>query len=576
MAVSANIFAKCAPAKGTNIRACGSITLCNAIPTTSDDIDTLWQDDEGNYRVMGAIFDSDFEIKSCEAPVNGLYDFLMANKVDLSHKVQTDALSSGLLRIRPFVFGKRIGPINNEYWAVSAGQSSAGGRWQITVTSTAGVPFDTRSFLAGETAVIEGVTAGGTKTVTTWKVYSSSGTSGAATGTVILESQDAASNLDSDRIVNPVTGLLRRGVNNVSDYEAFCEEAAAYITRQDVPFWTQTSRHASCKSELYDEYRKLLLEGNPKFAKYQDLEEVEKNRQLGADFQRKWVNTFFFQTALPNQTTGNYTALEDIQTSASSVLDVATGQKCIGKRANAVGVYQQLAECNRVADLQGAQLNLPALLQSLYNMWRVRKGQGDTSNQIDIFTDSVTAESLNVAFFNHVDAKVGGKARVNVDMGSAVGMTHPVQVKNGQAAFGFYYRSYKLNWPTGLTINVVTHDYFDDAVAAAATVSAALANAGRLLWVLDFRGIYPGIIASNRVVTKIDPKTLQSIDSTYACTMSVPTEEKTLTSVTFTTIVECPAGNLILENFSSETPEPTNNPDSIVYPPTSAFTTSAA
>lgn len=576
MSISANIFAKCAPAKSLNIKACGSVTLCSATPTTADDLDTLWQDDNGNYRVMGAIFDSDFEIKSCEAPVNGLYDFLMANKVDLSHKVQTDALSSGLLRIRPFVFGKRTSPINNEYWAVSAGQSAAGGRWQITVTSTASVPFDTRSFLEGETAVIEGVTAGGTKTVTTWKVYSSSGTSGASSGTVVLESQDAASNLDSDRIVNPVTGLLRRGVNNVSDYESFCDESAAYITRQDVPFWTQTSRHATCKSELYDEYRKLLLEGNPKFAKYQDLEEVEKNRQLGADFQRKWVNTFFFQTALPNQTVGNYTALEDIQTAASSVLDVATGQKCVGKRANAVGVYQQLAECNRVADLQGAQLNLPALLTSLYNIWRVRKGQGDNSNQIDMFTDSVTAESINTAIFQHVDAKVGGKARVNVDMGSAVGQTQPVQVKNGQAAFGFYYRSYKLNWPTGLTINVVTCDYFDDAIAAARSVSTALANAGRLLWVLDFRGIYPGIIASNRVVTKLDPKTLQSIDSTYACTMNIPTEEKTLTSMTFTTVVECPASNLILENFSDETPEPTTNADGIVYPPTSEFTTSAA
>lgn len=574
MAISANIFAKCAPAKGTNIKACGSVTLCQAIPTTADDLATLFQDGDGNYRVMDALFDSDFEIKTCEAPVNGLYDFLMANRVDMSHKVQTDALNSGLLRIRPFVFGKRTNPVNNEFWAVSAGESAAGGRWQVTVTSTAGVPFDVRSFLVGEAVSIEGVTGGGTATMTNWKVYSSSGSGDY--GTVILTSQDAASNLDPDRIVNPVTGLLRRGVNNVSDYESFCDEATAYITRQDVPFWTQTSRHASCKSELYDEYRKLLLANNPYWKKYQDLDEVEKNRQLGADFQRKWVNTFFFQPPLPNQTVGGYTALEDIETAASSVLDVATGQKCIGKRANAVGVYQQMAECGRVVDLQGAQLNLPALLTSLYKMWRVRKGQGDNSNMIDLFTDSVTADKINTAMFQNMNGKLDDKVRVNMDMGGSVGPTHPVQVKNGQAEFGFYYRSYKLNWPAGLTINVISHDYFDDVITAAATVSAALANAKRLLWVLDFRGIYPGIIASNRVVTKLDPRTLQSIDSTYACTMKVPTEEKTLTSVTWTAVVECPAGNLILENFSSEVPEPSTNPDDIAYPPVTSVTTTTS
>lgn len=574
MAISANIFAKCAPAKGTNLRECGSITLCQAIPTTADDLATLFQDGDGNYRVMDAIFDSDFEVKACEAPVNGLYDFLMANKVDMSHRISTDKLNSGLLRIRPFVLGKRTQPINNEFWEVGSGQSAGGGRWQVTVTSTAGVPFDTRSFIAGTTVVIEGLTDGGTKTVTNWQVYSATGASGSNSGYVVLTSMDAASYLDADRIVNPVTGLLRRGVNNVSDYEAFCDEAAAYITRQDVPFWMQTSRWASCKSELYDEYRKLLIEGNPYFRKYQDLDEVEKNKQLGADFQKNWVNTFFFQPPLPNQTVGGYTALEDIETASSAVLDIATGAKCIGKRANAVGVYQQLAECGRVVDLQGEQLNVPALLNSLYKMWRLRKGQGDLSNQIDMFTDSLTADKLNTAFFQNMNGKLDDKVRVNMDMGGSVQPTQPVMVKNGQAQFGFYYRSYKLNWPIGLTINVICHDFFDDVIAAAQNVSTNMANASRVLWVLDFKGIYPGILASNRVVTKIDPRTLQSIDPTYACTMKVPTEQKTLSSVTWTAVVECPAGNIILENFSSEVPEPSTNPDNIAYPPdTSSSTT---
>lgn len=575
MSISANIFAKCAPAKGTNINECGSITLCNAIPTTSEDLATLFQTEDGSYRVMDALFDSDFEIKTCEAPVNGLYDFLMSNKVDLSHKIQTDALNSGLLRIRPFVFGKRSNPINNEFWEVHEGRSVSGGRWQIVVSSTAGVPFDTRSFIAGETVMIDGVTAGGTKTQTNWEVYSSTGTSGNVHGTVVLTSMDAASNLDPDRIVNPVNGLLRRGVNNVSDYESFCQEATAYITRQDVPFWTQTSRWTSCTSELYDEYRKLLLANNPYWRKYQDLPEVEKNRQLGADFQRKWVNSFFFGTPRVNQTVGAYTSLEDIETPAFGGLDVAPGVKCIGKRANAVGIYQQLAECGRVVDLQGAQLNLPALLTSLYAMWRVRKGQGDNSNMIDLFTDSVTADKINTAMFQNMNGKLDDKVRVNMDMGGSVSPTHPVQVKNGQAQFGFYFRSYKLNWPAGLTINVCTHDFFDDQITAGAAVSDAIGNVERLLWVINFTTSKPGILASNRVVTNTDPRTLQSIDATAGCTMKIPTQRQTMTSVTWTAIDECPASELVLENFSSEVPEPSTNPDDIKYPPvpTSSGTT---
>ena len=77
--------------------------------------------------------------------------------------------------------------------------------------------------------------------------------------------------------------------------------------------------------------------------------------------------------------------------------------------------------------------------------------------------------------------------------------------------------------------------------------------------VLDLGGgIYPGIIASNRVVHKTgDLADLAKSDSSYACVMNNPTKETTLNSTTWTAIVECPTDNLIIENFDGTEVEQT-------------------
>jgi hypothetical protein len=558
MALVDNSFAKCAPAISTNIRQCGSVTLCDAKPITQDQLTSTYMT-SGDYKVLGSLFQTDFEIKMCEAVQNGLYDFLRATSVNLSKKIQSQKVNSGLVQIAPFVLARQYSPINNEYWKFTGGQSAAGGRWEVTVESTNSIPFDTRSFQPDEFVFVTGLTDGGTSVRTAYQIYSSTD-NGDGTGTLVLTPRNTGSFLDSDRLVNVEEGLIRRGTNNKSDYESFCNEAPAYTNWKNVPFWVQTSRTSMCRSETYDKWRKLLLEGNELYKEFGDVDEIQRNKQLGADWQKRWVNSIFWNKPISaNQTLAAYDQLDDITSASVEGLDVG-GAECVGKRANAVGIYEQLAECGRVQDLQGATLSLDSLFKALYNIKRVREGVSSPgAMSIDLFMDSTMADLFNTSMLNYFKAKAGNVA-VTFEV-------NPSEAKS--APFGFSYRSYKLFWPQGVTINVITHNFFDDAVTAAS--AAGVGDAERYLWVLDFSGIYPGILATNRQVLKTgDLKTLAQIDSSYACVLKTLSKEQTLTSTTYTVVVECPSGSGVLENFAQVAP--TVGDDGAAYWDTSSST----
>lgn len=561
MAIAANIFAKCAPALGTNIKQCASVTLCSAIPVESGDLAEIFTKN-GDFRYLDALFKFEFELKSCDAPQNGMYDFLMANKVSWGRKIAPKRANAGVYSVDPFVMGRRYWPINNAYWHALNGTAS-GGNWQIDVVSTTGVPFDVRTFIADDEVAITSETNGGSRSVTFWKIVSSTALT-ATHGRLVLSSLNGGSNLPADKLTYPVTGLLRRTVNNKNDTESFCNEPTTYTNWSNVPFWYGTSRITTCKSELYDQWRQYLLEGNPYYKEFQDLDEIEVNKQVAAEWQRRWADAFFFsKAASANQTLASYNSLPDITSAESPNLDVPTGAKCVGKRAYPVGVYEQLAECNRIADVQGATLILSDLFRSLYDIWRLRQSQGDNSNMIDLFMDTTQADNFNTAMIQYYNAKLQGTLRVNMNVGGDFDPTQMAQIK--QAKFGFSYRTYSLLWPIGLKINVVTHFFFDDAISAALQAGLST-NLERNLWVLDFKGVYPFIVSSNRVVTNTNPAALQGVDATYACTMKIPTEQKTMTSMSWGVVVDCPASNLIIENLGAGVPDAKTDDGYSKYP----------
>jgi hypothetical protein len=162
------------------------------------------------------------------------------------------------------------------------------------------------------------------------------------------------------------------------------------------------------------------------------------------------------------------------------------------------------------------------------------------THSIDVLTDSTTAYQIELAFIAYFNAQYGGTVRVNVTPGE-------------MSELGLKWSSYRLLWPQGVTLNVITHWYFDDLAAAATT--AGMEGSGKFLWFLDWPNIYPGIIASNRKqFTSGALADLARIDESFACVMERPTSTVTLNSTTWTAVVDCPQSSLVLENFASVVP----------------------
>lgn len=568
MAISANAFAKCAPAFSTNIRQCGTVTACQAVPMTVD-LYTETYMQSGDYKIMGALDGYDFQIKVCSKKEGTLYEFLMANKVNLSKKL--DIRKGGSMDrfdILPYVLMKQPSILNNSYWNVTNGVVS-GSNWRVDVHSTNDTPMDTRWFNVGDNVFINGQTAGGTSTQTAWTIVSTTPVD-SDTVRLVLSSQNLNSALSAARLANPTRGLLTRGVPNVNRYEKYCAEGPVVLDRRKVPSWIQATRHSMCKDEYFTKFNQLLLSGdlgNSAYREYEEVDSMEKNRQLSRDWQKRWTETFFKQKPRPNQTLNGIDSLEEIDTfpgAAGYAFDIGGG-RCIGRRANATGVYEQIAECGGVYDAQGAKLNLPALFESLYELMRIREAAGHPNpTSFDIFTDSRYAEIINQGMIGYYKDKGQDMLRLNVDVSSAA--------TPKPAPFGFNYRSYPLFWPQ-VTLNVLTHYFFDDYQAA--SIAAGNTTAGRVVWILDFAGIYPGIISSSTVVNKTgDLKALAAIDASFACVMDVMSTEQTLMELVWTTVVECPAGNVILENLSDAVPE-FLSAGSTVYPPNLTSTTSS-
>lgn len=568
MAITANTFSKCAPSISTNVAQCGSVALCNVQPLTSEDLtDVYMKSDE--FRVMEHLLHAEMEIKECGATQNGLFDFLIANKVNMSDKIVP--MNKTLTKIAPFVLADQTSPINNEYWLVSGGNDAGGGNWEVIVTSSANIPFDVRSFPVGDRVHIKGQSAAGSATRTWWRIVSVVDNSD-NTGTLVLDPINSESHLDTDKLEEPVTGYLTRSINNVADEEQNCNEAPAYLNNKEVPFWIQPTRWSFCKSSAYDEYRELARL-NPLYRKFYDLPDTKRNKQIAVDFQKRLVQAFFWSKKLPNQDLGTYNQLENRVGYDGDDLGV-DGGLCVGKIAEVEGVYEQLAECGRVADLQGEPLNLPALFRSFYDIIRVRATQGNGNKNIDVFTDTKTAELLNRAMIRYYSSKAtdhNGDAILRATF-DATGFS-----MKKSADFGFFYREYPLDWPAGVVFRIITHWAFDDELSVA--TAAGIENTARVLWVLDFSGIYMGIVASNRVVANTgDLKTLAAVRPDFSCVMKVHTRQQTLNSVTFAVVVECPFGNEILENFAIDgednLPAFADDPN-IAYPSLTTTTTPA-
>lgn len=555
-----NFFSKCAPLVRPGIDSCAGLTTCNLSPTTAQDFEEIYKDTAGRWRVMGALFETDIMAKACQIQENPLYTFIRANSRDWGSRKLTASptVGSGLIDIQPFIRVKRNNLINNTYWKwTKTGNSGtvSGITYDIagTAESLTGIPADVNWFPARRTIHISGKSDAGSSTNTQWiVVYAAVAANNRVT--IYLRSQNAGSSLAADKLSTPVTGVLMRGVNNISPYESDCNQIPRLNTTSTYLAFVQHSRWSLCNDEMTQKFKKYIFEGNPLYREYYHVEEGEYNRQLLADWQNSLVHSFLFGKPLPNQDENNWPQLEVIE----SWSDGLTGDhiylngvegRCVGRRAAAEGVYEQLNRCGRVKDLQGEVLNFPELQQALYELHRLRRQNGvPNSDVIEIVVDSAFRVHFITALMRYLKLRYDDMLHFTKSVDNSK-----------QTDLGFVYEDFKLDFPAGVTLRVTSHIALDDFVSAHRNVDSSLTNTGRWMLMLDWSNIYMANIASETVELETgDIKDLAKINSDAFCRMRIPKKSIKHNALMWTTVVECPATSLWFENFAFEVPEHEN------------------
>jgi hypothetical protein len=247
--------------------------------------------------------------------------------------------------------------------------------------------------------------------------------------------------------------------------------------------------------------------------------------------------------------------LETISTPTGYGVDPGIGGKPVAKRANFIGVKEQLRRCDRVRDLQGNPLNFYEWLDENYRIMRARKSQGKKVTDIDWWTDSITAANMVTAYSNYIKAEFGSDT-----------VQYPVKIGEN-LELGLVWRSFTVKHPAGVRINIITHEFFDDWRDAHKTENQE--QAGLLLLALELGkggSIYWSMLGANRKVHTLgDIKDLAPIDQDWACVMETLTQEITLSSEAGTAIVDCPLNNLWIENMADQVPITTGKSASPSY-----------
>lgn len=550
MAISANIFQKCLPAIGSDIARCGGVTLCDISPTGEDELAGIFQDGSSRRRIIGAMIEGDFMGKSCQIQDQGMYDFIRATTQELGTKKLGTQSVNGMLEVTPFVKMRVKDPINTEYWTVQSGVDGDGTiatiayNYTCLVTNPAGVAANVLFFPVGDRVFIEGKAAGGSSTHTAWKVVHRV-IEGAAVRLYCTD-LNTASFLPAAKLESPTIGLLVRGTPNVSDFERYCSEIPALNTNRNQLFWVETTRYTMCQDDLVDKYVNLIKDNNLLYKEFEHVPQVEFNKQLITDFQKRHAWAFFYNKPLPNQNSNNWDALESITIPVTDLSFADFEGRCVGRRAAATGIIELLAECNRVSDLQGAVLNLHEMFEDLYVMQQIRESIGSpTANLFELWMPSRYAKTFEAGMIAYYKAKSVDTIRLQYDLAP----------KMQQANWGFQFKEFDVDWPS-VKIRIVTHRALDHMYDRRAAVSSTIETTGRFIWIFDWSTIYQGVLASNSVTNRTgNIGDLASVSNDLLCVMKVPQKSQKLVSVTYTNVMECAKANRIYENIGAGTPE---------------------
>lgn len=549
--------AACSVAISNNYDTAGSLTRATLKGLSPAQVKALFTDGTQWYE-MTSMLRTQFEMAACGIKRFGMYDWIMSsNRPGMSKLIDIKKRDKGPSLIQPFILGRQMSVVNQDYWVITTGfansytpgvtgplASMVGVDRVIRVVAGYGVPLSAQYFLPLHQLYILNLSGGGSALTGQWGIVAAALSADESYVDIALTSLNSFDTTAVD--LTPIKGLVLVGINNVQDVEKYCYNPINVNPIKYVPFWYQVRRRMRRVDSAYMELFQKLMEDNKWFAEFADLPLAERNRQDELNDQKQFVNSFFFGRPWSNaqrlEGSPMWTSLPQITSYSGASVDPGTGGQLQAYRANMIGVYEQLKACTRVFDNQGNALDVKTWAETnIYNVWRSRNGAGRPATSIDVYTDSISADQFMQAFIAYTKDKIGDIVRLTINEGSN--------------EYGFQWRSFRLYRPLGVTVNIITNEFFDDILNTFTNLSTGSEAArGRFLATLDLGkggSIYPAVLGSNRKVYETGQiENLAKIDSSFACIMENPTIRTTATSEIDTAIVECPLHSDWQENFS--------------------------
>jgi hypothetical protein len=503
------------------------------------------------------------EAKILGVPERGL-EMLLKGKITNIKPEMVIQKIDGQSIIQPFIMRTQKSFINDNYFKIESGTPTPtagtgsipasaydltlilGGAW----INDGGISKLEQSFVVGSTIIVHTWDSVSAKTALTLQ-YTILASVNADAGGVFKAKVTVAPNLTAAEwtaltaaqkaLYKPLFGMVQTAANNVDDREAYCNQQRADLNKRIILNWIQTSRNTICSQQSYEEVLEAILAGRVndylKGFKYLDLQAQEKQKLARGN--REWMNSVMYgQIINGNQTEANWRSLP-------AVTDPLDSTCQLGVKANALGFFTLLNNCNRVVDMGGAALSLNYIIDTvLYPLRRNREADGDSVQVIDSMTNRYMSAVIYETMSKYYTARYGVEVTRFAKIGEKI--THE----------GFLFFNYNVYDIPDAAVQwaVYVDDYFNDFVDAfnQRVIGWDFKTRANSIWFIDWSDVSVGVMKTNQAVRKYPD--MGGIPEVYKCVIQPNVSTYRLSSKTYTPLLDRPNRHLIIHNMSFACP----------------------
>jgi hypothetical protein len=540
---------------------CGcTLTKMSVTGLTAADIVNFGNSEIDLARV---IFDSQ-ELKMWGVPERSLSMLLKGKIQNIKPDLQMAKINRQSI-IQPWITRRQQSFVNDNYFKIETGVpcptagvgSTPASAWDLTLllggawVNDGGISALEQSFVVGSTLIVHTWDGIANKTALTLQLTILASVNADAGGTYkakvtvapnLTAAEWAALNAAEQAAYHPTFGVAQPAANNVADEESYCNQQRATLNERLVDFWLQTTRTVTCLQQSYEEVLDAIQAGkvNEYLRNMKFLDIAAQEKQKLARSEREWMNSVMYgQVINGNQTQALWRSLPAVNDPLDSTCQ-------LGVKANALGFFTQLNNCNRVIDMAGGALSLDYIINTvLYPLKRNREADGDQIKVIDSMTNRYMSAIIFETMTKYYTAKFG------------VNITRYFKADEKIEHDGFLFWQYNVYdiQDAGVQWAVFVDDYFNDFVDSfnQKIVGWDFKTRANSIWFIDWSDVSVGLLKTNQAVRKwpsIDPVTVE----TYKCVLTPNITTYKLSSKTWTPMIERANRHLIIHNFTFACP----------------------